>query len=60
MKKDREYRCNSTTEQMYLRDNGIRYIFVKIENGETIYKYKKSAKLFQVLSRLYGELGVLE
>lgn len=60
MKKDKEYKCNSSVEQIYLRDHGVRYKFVKVEDGVTIYKYKKSAKLFRVLSRLYKELGILE
>lgn len=60
MKVDKEYRCNSIAEQMYLGDNGIRYTFIKTENGETIYKYKKTKKLFEALSRFYERLGILE
>lgn len=60
MKKDNEYWCMSTPEQIYLRDHGVRYTFIKVEDGVTIYKYAKSAKLFRVLSRFYKELGILE
>lgn len=57
---DREYPCTWMTEQAYLADHGIRYTFVKEENGVTVYKYKKTKKLFQTLSRLYEKLGILE
>lgn len=57
MFKDNEYWCMSTAERIYLRDNGVKYTFVKVEDGVTIYKYKKTAKLFQVLCNFYNELG---
>ena len=60
MNVDKEYWCMSFREQVYLRDNGIKYTFIKVEDGVTIYKYKKTAKLFRVLSRFYTELGILE
>lgn len=60
MFKDNEYWCMSTAEYVYLREHGIKYTFVKVSNGVTIYKYTKTAKLFQVLSHFYEGLGILE
>lgn len=60
MNKDNEYWCMSTAERIYLRDNGVKYAFVKVQDGVTIYKYRKTAKLFQVLNKFYEELGILE
>ena len=60
MKIDKEYACMSSAEQIYLSDHGIRYTFVKVESGVTIYKYKKTKRLFEALSKYYGEIGILE
>lgn len=60
MKVDKEYKCTSNAEQQYLSDCGIRYTFVKVENGFTTYKYKKTKKLFDALSHFYERLGILE
>lgn len=57
---DKEYSCTWITEQMYLNDCGIRYTFVKTDDGVTVYKYKKTKKLFDALSELYDKLGILE
>lgn len=57
---DKEYNCLSSSEQIYLSDCGIRYNFVKVANGVTTYKYKKSKKLFLALARFYGQLGIYE
>jgi len=40
----------------YLLNNGIRYTFVKTENGITIWKYKKNMELFSSLSDFYKEV----
>lgn len=61
MKIDKEYSCNWMVEQLYLRDCGIKYEFVKKSpDGITIYKYKKTKKLFEALAKLYEELGVMK
>lgn len=60
MKIDKEYSCTWMAEQMYLSDHGIKYTFVKTENGVTTYKYKKTEKLFEVLRQFYSKLGILE
>ncbi len=60
MKIDKEYSCTWIAEHVYLSDHGIRYSFVKKENGITVYKYKKTKKLFEALSQFYGNLGYME
>lgn len=55
---DREYQTNWVTEQLYLSDCGIKYSFVKTVDGVTIFKYKKTSKLFKCLSKFYSELGI--
>ena len=61
MRIDKEYSCTWSAEQMYLQDHGIRYEFVKKDNnGITVFKYKKTKKLFDTLSRFYENLGELE
>lgn len=57
---DREYSCVSIPEQLYLSERGIRYDFVKTLDGVTTFKYKKSAKLFECLSKYYKNIGILE
>ena len=58
---DKEYSTQWNTEVLYLTSRGIRYAFVKEnENGITVYKYKKTKKLFDALSSLYGNLGITE
>lgn len=57
---DKEYSCLSNAEQIYLSDCGIRYNFVKILDGITTYKYKKTKKLFTALSNFYEKLGIYE
>lgn len=56
MKIDKEYACTSEAEMIYLSDHGIRYTFVKVEKGITIYKYKKTKKLFETLAKLYTKM----
>lgn len=58
---DKEYSTSWLTEVMYLTDHGVPYTFViRNQDGVTIYKYKKTKKLFDALSSLYGNLGILE
>jgi hypothetical protein len=55
MKKiDKEYATSFVDEYKYLRNCGIRYEYVKTdENNITIWKYKKSPKLFECLKNFY-------
>ncbi len=54
MKKyDKEYSTQYSPEKDYLLQNGIRPSFVKVTNGVTTYKYKKTTELFQLLSIFY-------
>ena len=50
---DKEYQTQIIEEVKYLKSKGINYEFVKIINGASTYKYKKSKKLFIILSELY-------
>ena len=55
MKKiDREYSSQERHEVFYLIDNGVPFIFAKTdENGVTTWKFKKTKKLFELLSNYY-------
>lgn len=54
MKKfDKEYSTQYIPEMKFLRSQGIDYEFVKIVDGVTTYKYKKTAALFDALSLFY-------
>lgn len=59
-KVDKEYSCLSSSEQLYLSGCGIRYNFVKVLDGITTYKYKKTKRLFDALSNFYENLGIYE
>lgn len=51
MKKfDMEYSTQYTPEKDYLLFNGIKPSFVKVINGVTTYKYKKTSELFRLLT----------
>lgn len=54
MKVDNEYATTNVYEMKELTRCGIRYTFVKTVDGDTVWKYKKTARLFEVLKRLYG------
>lgn len=45
-----EYPTTDLMEVKYLGDLGIRYNFVKVIDGATIYKYIKNKQLFEALS----------
>ena len=52
---DREYSTQERREVFYLIDNGVPFIFAKTnENGVTTWKFKKSKKLFDLLSDYYS------
>lgn len=53
MKIDNEYATQNVDEMIELKRCGIRYTFVKEENGLTVWKYKKTPKLFEVLKNFY-------
>ena len=55
MKKiDKEYGTQERQEVFYLIDNGVPFVFAKTdENGVTTWKFKKSKKLFKLLSAFY-------
>jgi len=51
---DREYGTQDRKEMFYLIDNGISFSFAKTDkNDVTTWKFKKSKKLFELLSDLY-------
>lgn len=44
-----------SAEVTYLKTHGVDYSFVKVdENGMTIWKFKKTKKLFLLLSEFYA------
>ena len=50
---DKEYATSFVDEYQYLKSCGIRYTFVKVdENGQTIWKYKKTPQLFESLKNI--------
>lgn len=51
---DKEYATSFVDEYQYLKSCGIRYTFVKVdENGQTVWKYKKTPQLFESLKNFY-------
>lgn len=56
MKKyDIEYSTQYTPEKKYLEDNNIKPSFVKVIDGVTTYKYRKSSELFKLLAIFYAQ-----
>ena len=56
MKKyDIEYSTQYTPEKEYLEDNNIKPSFVKVIDGVTTYKYRKSSELFKLLAIFYAQ-----
>ena len=55
MKKfDKEYATQWIEEVEWLKNHGVRYVFVKTdENNVTTYKYKKTSELFKSLMYFY-------
>ena len=52
---DREYGTQDRKEMFYLIDNGISFLFAKTdENSVTTWKFKKSKRLFDLLSNYYS------
>lgn len=56
MKFDKEYSTQYKEEMIFLRDKGIKYTWVYInEDGISVWKYKKEKKLWDALSEMYSE-----
>ena len=56
MKFDKEYSTQYKEEMLFLRDKGIKYTWVYInEDGISVWKYKKEKKLWAALSEMYSE-----
>ena len=56
MKFDKEYSTQYKEEMLFLRDKGIKYTWVYInEDGISVWKYKKEKKLWDALSEMYSE-----
>lgn len=56
LKFDKEYSTQYWKEVKFLEENGVKYTFVKIlENGISVFKYKKDSELFRLLSLFYLE-----
>lgn len=56
---DNEYSTQWRDEVDYLKSVGIRYSFVKREQGISRYKYKKSSELFNQLAIFYCQRGLI-
>jgi hypothetical protein len=52
---DKEYRTQYPKEMKFLESVGIKYKFVKEENGITTYKYEKTPELFYHLWIFYKQ-----
>lgn len=50
---DHEYSCVWADEFNYLKEHDIKYTFVKIIDGTTVWKFKKTSDLFNKLSDFY-------
>lgn len=53
MIQDNEYATSNVDEMKELRRCGIRYSFVKVVDGVTVWKYEKTPHLFEVLKNYY-------
>lgn len=56
MKFDKEYSTQYIEEMHFLRDKGIKYTWVYInEDGVTVWKYAKEKRLWDALSEMYSD-----
>lgn len=56
MKFDKEYSTQYIGEMNFLRDKGIKYTWVYVnEEGLTVWKYKKEKRLWDALSEMYSQ-----
>lgn len=52
---DKEYSTQHYPEVEWLRENGIRYTFVKNVYGVSTFKYTKTPELFRLLAIFYAK-----
>lgn len=58
MKKfDKEYSTQYTPEKEFLKEKNIHPTFIKVIDGVTTYKYKKTKELFIALKEFYNNVG---
>lgn len=57
---DREYATSYKSEVKWLHEHGIDYVFVKVINTITTYKYKKNSRLYQSLADFYEYLKKMD
>ena len=56
MKFDKEYSTQYKEEMLFLRNKGIKYTWVYInEDGISVWKYKKEKRLWDALSEMYSK-----
>lgn len=53
---DHEYSCVWTEDFNYLTRHGIKYTFVKVKDGVTVWKFKKTEELFRILADFYSNV----
>ena len=56
VKIDPEYCCVWSEEFDHLTKHGIKYTFVKTIGGVTVWKFKKTEKLFRELASFYSNV----
>lgn len=52
---DKEYSTQWVEEMKWLKEHGINYTFVKVIDGITTYKYRKTSDLFELLKQFYSK-----
>lgn len=56
LKFDKEYSTQYWREVKFLEEHDVYYTFVKtLENGVSVFKYKKDSTLFKLLSEFYSD-----
>lgn len=56
MKFDKEYSTSFVEEMLFLREKGIRYTWVYLnEDRVSVWKYKKEKRLWDALSEMYSD-----
>lgn len=53
---DREYATEFRKEVDFLKERNISYTYVRVKDGISIYKYKKSKELFEALFIFYSNV----
>lgn len=56
IKIDHEYSCVWIDEFNWLTQHGIKYTFVKIIDGVTVWKFQKNERLFRTLANFYRDV----